>query len=676
MTLGRISRRVIALEFGIAVLVIVYVGFHDVTGVLAGTPPPVPSTIVASCRGAGGGACAVSTLRLNAGRYRVWTTGPAESLEVNVEPANGEQPHDVMARVASPAAAMLSVGSRPAVEVASGGRVVLPVAGRGPVTVTVDAHSTPAPIVVDEVGVYPDAAGLLSDPRIFFNAIPATRYHSTIVPRAVVGLCAFTLLAACFLPSASVRRLSPFVLPIVCFSLCFVDLTALFSPYLDRDLRVMYASGPLQEAAGSNLNGGLYEASRLLDGKGFTTRDGTVPWERMPGYGLFCVAAAVLFGHDTLVDVAISAVLLQTIFYCVAVGVFAWAAARLFHPAAVWTTGLIVAWLPKQLGYTQADALIAPIALLIAAALCVRIALARNDRPIPLGVDVAIHVAFACWFLMRPDVLPGWLVVSVFLHWRHRRRLLLPLACFLVIGATWGAYKARYTGEFSLTTTSVGASLFCGLSEVPSKFRLAVPCTDERYFDWIQQNTPFRPQSVAANSFATREVLRFWLTYPGHVVVMLYGKMLQTVNGDVWPGYVTELQASVFRVVPRYPVVLSLLAIIALSIALGYRRSGTLLLAWSLALDAPLFWVMFSSLGRFYSGVGIALLVASIPLAFEREFYASLARRPWRTASILACVALFAVTAWPLYDWLLRNDTLHYWTPFLDPTSSRLAGFK
>lgn len=678
MTLGRFSRRLIATEFGVAVLVIVYAGLHDVSGALAGTPTPTPSEIIGSCTGPTAH-CEVKTMRLNPGRYRVWTTTAADTLVVDVRPAASSAPHEAMARIASPTAARLSVGSQPPVDIVPGGRLVVPVTTAAPLTLTFEAAGTSGstPIVVDELGVYPNAAGLLSDPRPFFGAIPPARYHSTIVPRAVVGLCAFTVVAALFLPSAPLRRLSPFVLPIVCFSLCFVDLTALFSPYLDRDLRIMYASGPLQEPAGSNLNGGLYQASRLLAGEGLTTRDGVVPWERMPGYGLFCAAAGTLFGHDTLVDLAISAVLLQTIFYCVAVGVFAWAAARVFTPAAVWGTGLVVAWLPKQLGYTQADAIVAPIALLIASAVCVRIAYARDRGTVPAGVDMAVHLAFASWFLMRPDVLPGWLAVSLILHWKNRRRLVLPLACFLAIGVAWGSYKARYTGEFSLTTTSAGASLFCGLWEVPSRFRLgAVPCTDERYFDWIQQNTSLRPQSAAANSFATREVLRFWLTYPGHVVVMLYGKMLQTVNGDVWPGYVTELQASVFRVVPRYPVVIVLLAVIATSTATGFRRWETLLLAWPLAFDAPLFWVMFASLGRFYSGVGLALVVAAIPLVFDAGFYLSIARRPWRAASILACVVMFALTAGPLYDWLLRNDALHYWTPFLDPGSSRLAGFK
>ena len=85
---------------------------------------------------------------------------------------------------------------------------------------------------------------------------------------------------------------------------------------------------------------------------------------------------------------------------------------------------------------------------------------------------------------------------------------------------------------------------------------------------------------------------------------------------------------------------------------------------------------MFASEGRFYSGVGVALLVAAVPPLLERGFYLSLAARPWRTAGVLACAGLFAVARWPFHDWLLRNDAFHYWSPLLDPAHSLLIGMK
>jgi hypothetical protein len=675
-------RPAIALEFAVAVAIVLYAGLRTAGAVWHGAPPAVPVRLSISCTAASPAtSCDASAQELEPGRYRIATSAAASTVVINADASQPQRARHLLVRIDKPAAVRLSIRGRSRDDVATldandSGRVVasLPDATGFAVTIGPAEGQAPSPMVVAEFGVFADSEGLLTDPRLFFAAIPPLRY-ANLVLRGVAGLCLFTIVAALFVPPAALRRFGPVTLAAVCLSLCFLDLSVLFSPYFARDLRTFYAGGPLTEPAGANLNGGLHQGMRLLQGHGLTTRDGIVPWERMPGYGLFCAASGALFGHRSLVDVALSTVLLQVLFYAAAVGIFAAVAMRLFAPAAVWAVGLLIAWLPKQLGFTQVDAIIAPVSLLVLSALALRVDRMRRGA-VPIRVDALVHASFALWFLMRPDVLPGWAVVSIALHARQRRRLLVPVACFLAVGSGWGAYKARYTGEFALTTSSAGASLFCGLWEVPSRFRYAQACTDETYFDWIHQHTPFQPQSAAANSFATREVLRFWLTYPGHVIVMLYDKMLQMLNGDLWPGYVTELQASVFRVVPRYPVVISLLTVVAVCLAVGYERGRTALLGWPVWLNAPLFFVMFASLGRFYSAVGIGLLAASVPQLFERAFYDAAARHAARTVVVIACAALFAVSAWPVRSWLLANDALHYWTPVLDPAASALAVFK
>jgi len=677
---GATARLVIGIEFLVAVVVILYAGLREYRNVFDGAPQAVPVRVEASCSAAVVSAsCHAAAEEFTTGRHRI-TTDAAGPLTVRVSTDDPERARNLLVRVARPATVKLAVSSRPAteaIELTNAGRVVVPLPETKSFTLSfeVDEQTTAGPIVLEELGVFERREGLLKDTRRFFPAIPPERY-TRLVQRGVAALCMFTVIAAIFLPPSSLKRHAPVVLSLVCFSLCLLDLTVLFSPYVARDLRSFYASGPLLEPAGANLNGGLYQGMRLLDGHGLTTRDGVVPWERMPGYGLFCATAGTFFGHRSLVDLAISTVLLQTVFYSAALGVFAAAAMQLFTPAGVWAVGMLIAWLPKQLGFTQVDAVIAPAALLILAALAIRIDRVRRAQPVPIAVDILVHASFALWFVLRPDVLPGWAVVSIVLHAKQWRRLLIPATFFLVVGAAWGAYKAHYTGEFALTTTSAGASLFCGLFEVPSRFRFAQACTDETYFDWIHQLTPFQPQSAAANSFATREVLRFWATYPGHVIVMVYDKMMQVLNGDLWPGYVTQLQVAVFSIVPRYYVVMALLSVIAVCVAIGYERARTLLLGWPLFLNAPLFFVMFASLGRFYSAVGIALLAASIPQLFEPRFYATLWTRKRQAALAVAAVAAFAMTAWPIRTWLLGYDTLHYWTPLLDPAGSVLAVFK
>jgi hypothetical protein len=201
-------------------------------------------------------------------------------------------------------------------------------------------------------------------------------------------------------------------------------------------------------------------------------------------------------------------------------------------------------------------------------------------------------------------------------------------------------------------------------------------CSDETYFDWIARHQPYAPQSAAANSFATREALKFWLTYPGHFVVMVDHKLMEMLNGDIWPGFPTQLQVFVFSVIPRYWLVMPLFAIIAVCLAVGHERERTLLLAWPVWFDAPLFWVMFASLGRFYSAAGVALIAAAVPPLFEVPFYKTIALHPVRAAAALLSIAVFAAIAWPVHRWLLGWDAFHYWTPLLDPARSLLNEYR
>ena len=509
---------------------------------------------------------------------------------------------------------------------------------------------------------------LLSDASIF-PAIPPLRYHATLVPRAIGRLCLFTMVAAFAVPAFVLRKLNPVMLAAVCFSLCVLDLASLYSPFTARDLRAFYASGPLQEMAGSNLNGAIWEAARLLDGRGFTVADGLVSWAKMPGYGLMAAGAGLRTANPP------SGAVSTTTSSCRVLSTAArWILRGRRHrrgldPAvAVFGVGLLIAMLPKQLGYTQVDSVIAPIALVILGALCIRLHADQQARPVGLRVDAFVHLTFALWFLMRPDVLPGWAIVSVILHARSPRRLLIPAALVVVIGVGWAGYKMRYTGEFVPTTSTTGASLLCGLWEVPSRFPWT--CSDESYFAWVSSHTAFDPKSQAGSNVVVREVFKFWLTFPGHFVFMIDNKLMRCLSGDLWPGIPTDLQQSLFQIVGRAPLVLFFVTVIALAVGAGYQRLRTLLLAWPLFLNAPLFWIMQTSEGRYYGAVGVALLVGAVPLLFEKPFYHAILSRHRATVAVLVCVGVFAATAWPIHDFLLRNDTFRYWTPFLAPSSS------
>jgi hypothetical protein len=694
--LGRLATAgcvIVWAQFALVVAAIIYLGFHLFPVVFGLSPRPLAVQINASCRGADAQtSCNVSTFELTLGRYRVSTDVPASSVTVFVTSRTAmDKANILLVKVSEPMEGLelTRLRSDGTIDVAvriknAGVRTLTPLpaasATISELAFASDAGGPPARVVIDEIGFYESADGLLNDMRAIFPSVPAELYYSIIVPRSVLPFCIFTAVAAFFVPTSMLRRIGPPLLALICFAFCLLDLMVLYSPYGGGDLQSFYVAGPLQEPAGNNLNEGVWLAWRFLQGQGLTIPPGVVPWERMPGYGLFCVVAGLLFGHGSLLELTVATVLLQIILYCVAVGVFSAAAMLLWSPAAVWSLSMLLALLPKQLGFAQVDSIIAPIAILLLAALCFRWRHTDADRPGRWGVDVVVHLTFALWFVMRPDVLPGWLLVSTILHWRNWKRLLIPAAFILAIGVSWGLYKTKFTHEFSPTTSSVGAALICGLWEVPSRF--ASSCTDEAYFAWVREHTSLQPKTQAASNFATRETVRFWLTFPGHFIIMLNHKMMKGLDGDFWPGYRTDLQRGTdtqriaSRVLRRPVATLALLTTIALCLAVGYHRCRTLVLAWPIYFNAPFFWLTFSSSGRFYSAVSVALLVAGVPPLLDRTFYTSVIQRPWRSAAVVASMVLFAAVAWPFHQWLLQNESFHYWTPLLSPDKSLLTTFK
>jgi hypothetical protein len=686
-SLTKFARAVVCIELAFAAGAVIYLGVHLSADVFAGSPPALPVRIEASCEGGSGSSCHASVMELYKGRYRIWSAEPAGRLTLRLAPRTDlVRARALLVRLTTPAAVRLEMHAAdetlppiaPVRIAGSGVRSVteLPASSElTSLTFVAEPATESAPFVLDEVGLFAENRGLQRDARPLFTGIPAERLYGTLIPAAIARLFVFAVIASFVVPSGILRRINPALVGLLCLAFCLLDLAILFSPYGARDLRLFYAAGPLQDPPGSNLNVGLWQGFRLLQGEGLTHLKDAVPWSRMPGYGLFCALAGVLFGDNTMLDLAVAVVLLQVLFYGVAVGCFVWAAGLLWPPQAVFTLGLLIALLPKQLGYTQADSIIAPIALLLTAALCLWIRAAQEGRPVRMGLVLPIHLAFALWFVMRPDVLPGWFGVSLALHWREWRRLLIPVVLFLAIGCSWGVYKMRYTHEFGFTTSSIGASLVCGLWEVPSRF--ALTCSDSSYFTWIERHTAFEPHSKRASDFAVREVLRFWLTFPGHLAVMLDHKLMQCFDEGCWPGARTFLQEALFYLLVWPPrAMVALLTIIGLCVVAGHERRRTLFFSWPLFLNAPIFWLMFASEGRFYSAIPIALLVAGVPPLFERRFYARLAARPWHTISVVAGAAGLAVAAWPFHDWLMRADAFHYWTPLLDPSKSALSGFK
>jgi hypothetical protein len=170
---------------------------------------------------------------------------------------------------------------------------------------------------------------------------------------------------------------------------------------------------------------------------------------------------------------------------------------------------------------------------------------------------------------------------------------------------------------------------------------------------------------------AVAEVVRHWATYPVHFGFMAFSKARRAVTTESFPGFQTRFNR-LYGLRGDTGLFLVLLTAMAAGLAVNHRRRGTLLLGWAVLLNMPLFFVTFASGGRFYPAAGVSLVVATVPLLYDAEFYKALARHPWRVAVVIACVTAFAAGGSRVEHWIVSHDSWHYWAPLLDPQRSTL----
>lgn len=431
-----------------------------------------------------------------------------------------------------------------------------------------------------------------------------------------------------------------------------------------RDLRHQ-ASMVAGEAYSSNMRLNLGMGSHLLQGEGPIYHPGKVAWMRMPGYAFVTALGGVLAGSATrLVDMAVQTVMLQTVLTALALSVLFASSLGVMTATPAFVTVVGIGLLPSQLYYPQIEAIMPALVLLLIAAGWRLVPHLDRGESLPLGKLFLFHGSCALWLLMRPDILPGWAALSLMLHWREPRRLWLPVVLFLVVGLPWALFKLPFTGEFNMTTVSFGASAMGGLWEVPHRF--VWQARDVDYHRWLQ-DVGMESTTNAANRFATLEVMRFYLTYPGYVLSLFWSKLVHFVHREIWPGSGLPLWKELLTGTPVW----AMFTVLFLSLGGGHRRWRTWMAAWPLFLNLPLFFLLYAGHGRFFNTAGVALLATTLPLLMDKAFV----RGVWRKGSlpILGLGLALALGAQPLERWLLQNDALRYAAPFLDPRDSTLA---
>lgn len=647
------------------------------------TPSGVGTLAASRCDAAAGSGCRVRVLTISRGRH--W-------LEASVAGATRVVIEFQLSAADTPAKALLlgasADGLQVAVERSSDGSVwqaveasergggarrrvlrIDPQTSGGWLRVTLVREGGPSDsderLRVEEVGLFSSESGLLEDHRGFLRQLPDRQLFNGILARGCVWLAGIGVLAAFGLP----RGRDSWTLPVFVFFLTLaassIALYVVHNPYWyrARDLRVMLASGPLQDGVGANLNYGMYLGSRLLAGEGLTFGPGRVPWDRTPGYGFFGALAGILSGFTTdLFAIGLTSIKLHLLLFAAANAAFAAAALRVMRPGIVAIACALLCFMPNQLANTQADSIMVAIYLLTATALCLYLERERTGWP-SFRYHLLVHLSFALWFLTRPDGVVGWAALSLVLYWRSWRYLLLPATLYLAIGGSWALYKHRYTGEFSMTTNTVGDNAWIGLWQVPNRFRWKTE--DASYFEWADR-VGVKATSQQASDRALREVALFVATYPVYATHLALFRFLDFVDVNVFNGVVSYPHVVYERL--RGPAVWALLGVVALSFLLPHEARRALFLGWPLLFNLPLFLLFFSDGMRHVAPCTAALLVAAVPPLFESGFYRGFVRRRWHAAALVATF----IAVWYGAHWadraLLANDSWRYWTPFLDPS--------
>jgi len=672
------------------------------------TPKGVEANIVSRCLDANGQIldCKTDIMPLGRGRYRIAVDdfqGKELKLLFNILPQDAQLPSILMLRkgyniLGGPSVAKLKVmiskeergfdNNLQSINIEGASNsftqrsfITLPkLSSSDSLVVTIhNADNQNEPIkqklVIDEIGLYQNLSGFLDEDSGFVHNLYSKhhQYWVNFLRGAVVLLLVFL---------ACTNRRKAIVLGgvyIILFGIV-VNLTllsSLFNPETQRDLRVVFASGTLRDFAGANLNYGLHMASNILQGNGPLIKN-MPPWHRMPGYGFLIALAG---NASNLLSMAMNAIFLQVLVNVGALVFFFWSALRIMPIIVAGFVTSMIACLPSQMYYLQIESIMPGIVLFCAATACLYIAYYRQNKNVPFLIHILFHCGFALWFFFRTDVLPGWALVSLCLygkHWRSWKYFLIPITLFFMIGFSWGTFKRPFTGEFSMATNSFGASAMVGLWEVPNKFIWEI--SDSSYLQWINKigsekikgwnEGGSHSTSQIGSNLAMKEVFRFWVTYPGYIISLVWHKFILYTQSLAWHGHHLHI------VFWSRVSIMFLLTIMGLSLAINYKRLETLLLGWTIPFNMTMFLLIYSSEGRFYNASTLGLLVATLPLLLDINFYRKLFSRAIVSSIVIFLGLLIGINGSFIDSQLLDWSKFRYGTPILDSKDSSLSVFK
>jgi hypothetical protein len=348
------------------IALVAYLASTVLRDVYSGIPSSLAvSAIEATCQPtAAATACVVDYQRLNQGRFLLRTRGPASSVTIvpgGRAPIAGAR----VLLVRTEEVGRLTIDSdqsgpgtaaitREISEARTRTVISLPQPPQTWNRITFAPASSGGAVIVRELGFFATDRDLLRSSRQPMQSISGVRFYSTVAAMLTLAVCALVVIAAWMAPRAMYGPM-PWLMALLCVSVCILEIGTIFSPYWSFDLRSFYGEELTVSPIGGNLVGGLSEGSRLVQGLGQTIGPGFVQWHRMPGYGWLCALAAVIGRTTDMVEIAMIVVVLQVLLYSAAVGLFVVVGRRVVGLPIATLIGVLIALLPKQVSQTEVD---------------------------------------------------------------------------------------------------------------------------------------------------------------------------------------------------------------------------------------------------------------------------------------------------------------------------------
>ena len=657
----------------------------------------IKSTLEVSCAAAAED-CRILRQDLGHGRWRVAVTGHhGLPVQIAIAPVPGERRPGVLLlragfdRFASgkPSALTVDVSGKyielsAAANFRPGHRrlVVLDATAQYPLRLET-ALARPdarAPLVLDEIGLFEDTRDV-NQPFGLFEIRPE---HEPIVAQKVLHLLAFTLVITFVISLSKVRHASVLVALGCAIAISQASLFVLLlvaGPEWAADMRLLIAAGTLLEPPESNLNYGMHMAHSVLSGAG-PLANGAPPWNRMPGYGILLALAGP--GSD-LLTIGVRSLGIHIGVLALGLGLLVPALARLVPLPVAAVAGIAIAVAPTTPWYTYIETMMPGIACIVLAAGCHFAAEWEKRGSAPLIYHLMLHGAFAIWFSIRPDIVPAWAIVTLTFYGPRPRewaKIAIPVALFLAIGLSWALFKRQYTGEFNISTNSFGASLMVGMWDAPHPF-VWVAGNDDTYFSWLKENgLESELFSARGSAWAIAEVFRFMLVYPLHVVALVANEFMAFIWRENCPGY--ALSPFLVAMIPRGYLIPNInycgwTTVAALAVALTatvvwYKPIRLLMTSSILFFNVPIFFLTYSSLGRYYNTAVPAMLVLLAAFCGDPGYWRALRARPFFAATAVALVLSVALFGERVATAML-TDRFRYSFSILDPASSTLVRF-